>query len=195
RLVDCHGRSTAADDCQEESLKVPYFKTYSDDEVPLNLVFSIKPCSSSKSSSKSQQGIKRGPVTRGKVKRSMEEILKDNHQNTLKRHRLLRATVFEDEVPSSQLVKIDDEETSQTIEKSLMVGKESRRRKKVKPKGTKVAMAEETAEGPGAAYQGSKQKTIIPQSLKGKKMTGRGPSVSMNPPPLDDHLDERIGNH
>ncbi|MCD7467737.1 hypothetical protein HAX54_005349 [Datura stramonium] len=83
------------------------------------------------------------------------------------------------------------EDTSQTIEKSLMVGKESRKSKKVKPKGMKVAMAEETAEGPGAAYQGSKQKTIIPQSSKGKKMTGRGPSVSMNHPPLDDHLDER----
>ncbi|MCE3217007.1 hypothetical protein HAX54_010006, partial [Datura stramonium] len=66
---------------------------------------------------------------------------------------------------------IDAEDTSQTIEESLVVGKESRRRKKVKPKGKKVAMAEETIEGPGAAYQGSKEKTVMPQSSKAQKET------------------------
>ncbi|MCD7467736.1 hypothetical protein HAX54_005348 [Datura stramonium] len=31
RLMDCHGGSAAANDCQEESQKLPYFKTYSVD--------------------------------------------------------------------------------------------------------------------------------------------------------------------
>ncbi|MCE3051180.1 hypothetical protein HAX54_049048 [Datura stramonium] len=77
-----------------------------------------------------RRDTKTEPVTHGKVKRSMEEILQDNHQNTLKRHRFLRTMVFEDEVPSSQLVKRDAEDTSQIVEESLVVGKESHRSKK-----------------------------------------------------------------
>ncbi|MCD9646275.1 hypothetical protein HAX54_035996 [Datura stramonium] len=111
------------------------------EEVPLNLVFNTKPHSSSKPTSKSKRGIKRGPVTRGKMKRSMDEIRQDSHQNTLKMHRLLGTTMLEDEVPSSQLVEVDAE-----------VGKDSCRRKKFKSKGNKVMVTEEAAEGPGAIH-------------------------------------------
>ncbi|MCD7456309.1 hypothetical protein HAX54_031226 [Datura stramonium] len=92
--------------------------------------------------------------------------------------RLLRATVLEDEVPSSQLVELDVEDTSQTVEESLEVGKESHRSKKVKPKGKKVAVAKETAEEPSATNQGSKGKTIMPQYSKSNKTTNRGPGAS-----------------
>ncbi|MCE3216819.1 hypothetical protein HAX54_008274, partial [Datura stramonium] len=92
------GFMTAMDKTQIQSITATTSSpTLEDDEVPLNLVFSTKPRSSFKSSSKSKKGIKRGLVTHGKVKKSMEEILQDNRLNTLKRRILLRTTVFEDE--------------------------------------------------------------------------------------------------
>ncbi|MCD7453013.1 hypothetical protein HAX54_019270 [Datura stramonium] len=97
----------------------------------------------------------------------MDKILQSSHQNTLKKRRLLRTMVVEDEVPSFQLVELNAEDTSQTVEETPVVETESRRSNKVKSKGHKVVVAEELSEGLGAIDKRSKGKTIMDQSSKG----------------------------
>ncbi|MCD7454954.1 hypothetical protein HAX54_026613 [Datura stramonium] len=50
-----------------------------------------------RSSSKSKKGPNKGPITRGKAKRKMDEVLKENCDKTLRRHRMMRKTVVEEE--------------------------------------------------------------------------------------------------
>ncbi|MCD7453502.1 hypothetical protein HAX54_021201 [Datura stramonium] len=122
-----------------------------DDEVPLNLLFSTKSRTSSKSSSKLKKGTKRGP-----------------------------ASHVEDELPSSQLVELDVEDTSQTIEETPEVGKESRRSIKAKSKGTKVAVMAEPSEGPGGTVKKSKGKSVVEESSKGERTMSKKSGVSVD---------------
>ncbi|MCD9559639.1 hypothetical protein HAX54_017770 [Datura stramonium] len=160
------------------------------DDVPLNLVFSKGPRSSSKFSSKSKKTTKRRPVTRGKAKRSMDKILKCNHDETLKRARLVHTTVIKDEEPLSQLVELDIGDTSQAVEEVSVMGKKSQRGKG-KSMQKKVMRVGRTAKEPDADDQGSKGEVITSLPSKGKKATKEGPGASLRRPSLDECLEEK----
>ncbi|MCD7455117.1 hypothetical protein HAX54_027058 [Datura stramonium] len=91
---------------------------HEDDEVPLNLVFNGKARTVSQQSSKVTKGKKRGPVTQGTTKKSMDAILQESCRNTMKWCRLSRAVVLEDEALSTQLVELDTENPPRVVEES-----------------------------------------------------------------------------
>ncbi|MCE5166858.1 hypothetical protein HAX54_028153, partial [Datura stramonium] len=72
-----------------------------DDEVPIHLVFKRKSHTASWPTVQRSVGTSGGPTTRGTVKKSLDLILEESCQNTLKRRRVTRQTVLDEESLSS----------------------------------------------------------------------------------------------
>ncbi|MCD7462532.1 hypothetical protein HAX54_048717 [Datura stramonium] len=87
-------------------------------------------------------GTKRGPATRGTVKKSLDLILKESHQNTLKRRQVTKATVLDEKDQSSPIVYLDTEVPSQVMEESPKVEKKSLCSAKVSKKGKQLSVGE-----------------------------------------------------
>lgn len=104
-----------------------------DDNVPLKVVFP----GPGSSSVKAKGNTRKGPVTRGKAKTISEKALKENHDKKVKRRRLKRTVVDDDElIKPAKVVHIEEEEdTSQTAEEVPLFGKESQREKQQNKKG------------------------------------------------------------
>ncbi|MCE3049585.1 hypothetical protein HAX54_045209 [Datura stramonium] len=90
-----------------------------DDEVPIYLVFKRKSRTASRRNIQEQTGTKEGPATRGTVKKSLDLILEESRQNTLKRRRVTREMVMDEEDPSSPIVDLDAEIPSQAWKEAL----------------------------------------------------------------------------
>lgn len=87
--------------------------------MPLNLVFSRAPHSFSKSSSR----LRKGPITRGKAKKRMYEVLQEKGDKIVKWRRLSCQSESEKEVHPSKVVEIDTGDNSQTVGDVPIVGK------------------------------------------------------------------------
>ncbi|MCE5167170.1 hypothetical protein HAX54_040802, partial [Datura stramonium] len=61
-------------------------------------------------------GTKEGPATRCTIKKSLDLILEESCQNTLKRHRVTKAAMLDAEDQSSPIVDLDAKVPSQVME-------------------------------------------------------------------------------
>ncbi|MCD9558456.1 hypothetical protein HAX54_015836 [Datura stramonium] len=137
-----------------------------DDEVPIHLVFKRKSCTTSRPAVQRSVGTQGGPATRGTIKKSLDLILEKSRQNTLKRCRVTRQTVLDEEAPSSPIVDLDSGTPSQPTNESSKTEKKAHYGGGVSKKGNKPAVVEKYAEGPGAPVVRSKRKHIITKSSK-----------------------------
>ncbi|MCE3052070.1 hypothetical protein HAX54_051501 [Datura stramonium] len=115
-------------------------------------------------------GTQGGPATRGTVKKSLDLILEESRQNTLKRRRVTRQTVLDEEVPSSPIVDLDTATPSQPTDKSSKTEKKAHCSGGVSKKGKKLVVVEKPAGGPSAPVLRSKRKHVIAKSSKGKRI-------------------------
>ncbi|MCD7465812.1 hypothetical protein HAX54_001980 [Datura stramonium] len=88
-----------------------------------------------KEKSQGEDGKKRGPATRGTAKKSMDLILEESRQNNLKRCRVTKEMVIDEEDPYSPVVDLDAEVPPQTMKESPEIGKNSLRSAKIPTKG------------------------------------------------------------
>ncbi|MCD9640244.1 hypothetical protein HAX54_025430 [Datura stramonium] len=109
----------------------------------------------------------------------MDLVLKESHQNTLKRHRLTRAMVIDEEAPSYPIVVLDTETPPQAVEESPEIGKESHRSAKASTKGKQLAMSKEPLEVPGTVAKKSKRKNIISRSSKGNQIVTEESEIAL----------------
>ncbi|MCD7458031.1 hypothetical protein HAX54_036964 [Datura stramonium] len=123
--------------------------TPNDNEVSIHLVFRRKDRTTSEQTPKEKLGTKRGPATRGTIKKSINRVLEESCQNTLKRRRLTRAMVVDEEAPLSQFVVLDTETPPYAVEESPEIEKESRRSDKARAKRKQLALSEEPSVEPG----------------------------------------------
>ncbi|MCD9646565.1 hypothetical protein HAX54_036501 [Datura stramonium] len=106
--------------------------------------------------------------SRGTVKKSLDLILEESRQNTLKRRRVTRQTVLDEEAPYSPIVDLDFGTPSQPTEESPKTEKKAHCSGGVSKKGKKLVVVEKPTEGPGAPVLRSKRKHVIAKSSKGK---------------------------
>ncbi|MCD9643240.1 hypothetical protein HAX54_030538 [Datura stramonium] len=130
-------------------------------------------------------GTQGGPTTRGTVKKSLDLILEESRQNTLKRCRVTRQTVLDEEVPSSPIVDLDTTTPSQPTDESSKTEKKVHYSGGVSKKGKKLAVVEKPAGGPSAPMLRSKRKHVIAKSSKGKHTTNAT---------VGDDVKERVAN-
>ncbi|MCD7461348.1 hypothetical protein HAX54_045918 [Datura stramonium] len=140
-----------------------------DDEVPIHLVFKRKSHYASRLSLQGSTGTQGGPSTRGTIKKSLDLILEESHQNTLKRCRVTRKTVLDEEDPSSPIVDLDTSIPSQPTEEIPKTYEKAHRDGGVSKKGKKLVVVEKPIEGPSAPVLRSKRKHFIDKSSKGKR--------------------------
>ncbi|MCD7449515.1 hypothetical protein HAX54_053107, partial [Datura stramonium] len=140
-----------------------------DYEVPIHLVFKIKSRTASRPTVQRSVGTSGGPTTRGTVKKSLDLILEESRQNTLKRRGVTRQTVLEEESPSSPVVDLECGTSSHPIDESSKAEKTTDCVGGISKKENKLAAIGKTAEGPGAPVVRSKRKYIIVKSSKGKR--------------------------
>ncbi|MCD7461600.1 hypothetical protein HAX54_046568 [Datura stramonium] len=140
-----------------------------DDEVPIHLVFKRKSCTASRPAVQRSVGTSGGPATRGTVKKSLDLILEDSRQNTLKRRRVTRQTVLDEESPSSPIVDLDCGTPFQPTDESSKTEKKAHFGGGISKKGKKPSVVGKSTEGPGAPVVRSKRKHVIAKSSKGKR--------------------------
>ncbi|MCD9646568.1 hypothetical protein HAX54_036504 [Datura stramonium] len=140
-----------------------------DDEVLIHLVFKRKLHTASQPTVQRSVGTSGGPTTRGIVKKSLDLILEESCQNNLKRRRVTRQTVLEEESSSSPVVDLECGTSSQPIDESSKTEKTARCGGGISKKEKKLAAIGKTAEGPGAPVVRSKRKHIVAKSSKGKR--------------------------
>ncbi|MCE5167569.1 hypothetical protein HAX54_010857, partial [Datura stramonium] len=139
-----------------------------DDEVPIHLVFKRKSRPATRPAVRRWVGTSGGPTTRGTVRKSLDQILEESRQNTLKRRRVTRQTVLEEESPSSPVVDLECGTSSHSIDGSSKAEKMAHGGGEFSKKEKKLDAIGKTAEGPGAPVVRSKRKHIIAKSSKGK---------------------------
>ncbi|MCD7460248.1 hypothetical protein HAX54_043148 [Datura stramonium] len=139
-----------------------------DDEVPIHMVFKRKSRTASWLTLQRSIVTQGGPATRGTVKNSLDLILEESRQNTLKRRRVTRKTVLDEEVLSSPIVDLDTATPSQPTNESLETENKAHRSGGVSKKGKKLVVVEKPAEGPSSPVLRSKRKHVIAKSSKGK---------------------------
>ncbi|MCD7467224.1 hypothetical protein HAX54_004544 [Datura stramonium] len=130
-----------------------------EDEVPLQMVFKRKSRTATRPVAQSSLATSGGPTTRGTVKKSLDEILERSRQTTLKRRRITRRTVLEDEPLSSPVVDLECGTSSHSKDESS---------KSEKPVGVGEGVGK-PAEEPGAPVIRSKRKHILAKSCRGKR--------------------------
>ncbi|MCD7464379.1 hypothetical protein HAX54_052607 [Datura stramonium] len=140
-----------------------------DNEVPIHLVFKRKSRTASRITLQRSIGTQGGPATRGTVKKSLDLILEESRQNTLKRRQVTRKTVLDKGVPSYPIVDLDTATPSQPTDESPNTEKKVHRSGGVSKKGKKLVVVEKPAEGPSAPVLRSKRKHFIAKSSKGKR--------------------------
>ncbi|MCE3050904.1 hypothetical protein HAX54_048398 [Datura stramonium] len=114
-------------------------------------------------------GTQGGPATRGTVKKALDLILEEIRQNTLKRRRVTKKTVLDEEASSFPIVDLDYGTPSKSTDKSSKIEKKAHCGGGVSKKGKKPTVVEKSAEGPGAPVVRSKRKHVISKSSKGKR--------------------------
>ncbi|MCE3215981.1 hypothetical protein HAX54_004276 [Datura stramonium] len=140
-----------------------------DDEIPIHLVFKRKSRTASRPAVQRSVGTSGGPTTRGTVKKSLDLILEESRQNTLKRRQVTRQTVLDEESPSSPVVNLECGTPSQPTDESSKTEKKAHCGGGISEKGKKLAAVGKTVEGPSAPVVRSKRKHIIAKSSKGKR--------------------------
>ncbi|MCE5167024.1 hypothetical protein HAX54_034112, partial [Datura stramonium] len=156
-----------------------------DDEVPIHLVFKRKSCHATRPTVQRSLGTSGGPTTRGTVKKSLDQILEESRQNTLKRRRITRQTVLEEESLSSPIVDLE------CVTSSLSKNGSSRSEKPVRVGGGLFKKEKaldaigKPAEGPAAPVVRSKRKHTLAKSCKGKRPVAA---------PLGDDVKARVAN-
>ncbi|MCE3215782.1 hypothetical protein HAX54_003453 [Datura stramonium] len=109
------------------------------------------------------------PTTRGTAKNSLDLILEESRQNTLKRCRVTRQTVLDEESLSSPVVDLECGTPSQPTDESSKTEKKAHCGGGISKKGKKLTVVGKTAEGPSAPVVRSKRKHIIAKISKGKR--------------------------
>ncbi|MCE5167690.1 hypothetical protein HAX54_016970, partial [Datura stramonium] len=107
----------------------------------------------------SSLGTSGGPTTRGTVKKSLDQILERSRQNTLKRRRITRQTVLEEESLSSPVVDLECGTSSHSKDGSS---------ESEKPVGVGGGVGKPVEE-PGAPVVRSKRKHTLSKSCRGKR--------------------------
>ncbi|MCD9560165.1 hypothetical protein HAX54_018650 [Datura stramonium] len=156
-----------------------------DDEVPIHMIFKRKSRTTLRLTLQRSIGTQKGPSTRGTVKKSLDLILEESRQNTLKRRRVTRKTVLDKEVLSSPIVDLDTATTSQPTDESPNTEKKAHRSGGVSKKGKKLAVVEKPVEGPSAPVLRFQRKHFIAKSSKGKCTANAA---------LGDDVKERVAN-
>ncbi|MCD7451908.1 hypothetical protein HAX54_013987 [Datura stramonium] len=113
-------------------------------------------------------GTQGGPATRGIVKKSLDLILEESRQNTLKRRRVTRKTVLDEEDPSSPIVDLDTVTPSQPTKEIPKTENKVHHSGGVSKKRKKLVVIEKPIEGPSAPVLRSKRKHFIDKCSKGK---------------------------
>ncbi|MCE3051029.1 hypothetical protein HAX54_048782 [Datura stramonium] len=134
-----------------------------DDEVPLHMGIEGN-----------QEGISYSGYCK---KKSTTLVLEENHQNTLKRRRLNRSMVLEDDAPSSPIVVLDTENHPTLVEGSSEAWQESRRSCKARTRGKDPTGSEKILEEPGVTVSHSLQKAIAAVPSKSKIIARKEPDA------------------
>ncbi|MCE5165805.1 hypothetical protein HAX54_012356 [Datura stramonium] len=144
-----------------------------DDEVPIHLVFKRKTRPATWPTVQRSVGTSGGPTTRGTVKKSLDQILEESRQNTLKRRRVTRQTVLEEESLSSPVVDLECGTSSHSKYGSSKSEKPTYGGGGLSKKEKKLDAIGKTVEGPGAPVD----------VLKGSIFSPRAPKVNVQSQP------------
>ncbi|MCE5167203.1 hypothetical protein HAX54_042274, partial [Datura stramonium] len=137
-----------------------------DDEVPIHLVFKRKMRPATRPTIQRSVGTLGGPTTRGTVKKSLDQFLEESRHNTLKRRRVTRQTVLEEESLSSPVVDLECGTSSHSKYGSSRSEKPAHDGRGLSKKEKKLDAIGKTAEGPGAPWYVLKGSILSPRAAK-----------------------------
>ncbi|MCE0481309.1 hypothetical protein HAX54_038964, partial [Datura stramonium] len=146
REKDVGGESPSAEECRPGSVSdCPFIHTSGE---PSSQERKSRPAT--RPTVRRSVGTSGGPTTRGKVKKSLDQILEESRQNALKRRRVTRQTMLEEESPSSPVVDLECGTSSHSIDGSSKAEKTAHGGGGFSKKEKKLEVIGKNAEGPGA---------------------------------------------